>query len=43
MLAHKARLNGYEAPKSVELAGKAGSAIPIELARRVMDEIDYEK
>jgi hypothetical protein len=42
-LAHKARLNGYEAPRSVELGGQAGGAIPIEIARRVFKELDYEK
>jgi hypothetical protein len=43
VLAHKARLNGYEATRSVELSGKAGGAIPIELARRVIEELDDEE
>jgi hypothetical protein len=43
VLAHKARLNGYEAPRSIELGGQAGGAIPIELARRVFEELDHEK
>jgi hypothetical protein len=43
VLAHKARLNGYEAPRSIELGGKEGGAIPIEVARRVLEELDHEK
>ena len=43
VLAHKARLNGYEAPRSIELAGREGGAIPIEVARRVLEELDHEK
>jgi hypothetical protein len=43
VLAHKARLNGYEAPKSVEVGGREGGAIPIELALRVLEQIDREK
>jgi hypothetical protein len=44
VLAHKARLNGYEAARSIELGGKAGgAAISIELARRVMEELDDEE
>jgi hypothetical protein len=43
VLAHKARLNGYEAPRSIEFGGQEGGAIPIEIARRVFKELDHEK
>jgi len=30
-------------PRTIELSGQEGGAIPIELARRVFKELDYEK
>jgi len=41
-----AKINGYAAPQKHEVTGKDGkplSLIPIELARRVLDEVDNEK
>jgi hypothetical protein len=43
VLAHKARLIGYEAPKSIELGGKAGEPISIEVARRVLEGLHDEE
>jgi hypothetical protein len=46
LLDHAARINGYAAPQKHEVSGKDGkplSLIPIELARRVLEEVDNEK
>jgi hypothetical protein len=46
LLDHAAKINGYAAPQKHEVTGKDGkplSLIPIELARRVLEEIDNEK
>ena len=46
LLDHAAKINGYAAAQKHEVTGKDGkplSLIPIELARRVLDEVDNEK
>jgi hypothetical protein len=46
LLDHSAKINGYAAPQKHEVTGKDGkplSLIPIELARRVLEELDNEK
>jgi len=46
LLDHVAKINGYAAPQKHEVTGKDGkplSLIPIELARRVLEEVDNEK
>jgi len=46
LLDHAAKINGYAAPQKHEVTGKDGkplSLIPIELARRVLEEVDNEK
>jgi hypothetical protein len=46
LLDHSARINGYAAPHKHEVTGKDGkplSLIPIELARRVLEEVNDEK
>ena len=46
LLDHAAKINGYAAPQKHEVTGKNGKPlglIPIELARRVLEEIDNEK
>jgi hypothetical protein len=46
LLDHAAKINGYAAPQKDEVTGKDGSPlrlIPIELARRVLEEVENEK
>jgi hypothetical protein len=46
LLDHAAKINGYAAPQKHEVTGKDGkplSLIPIELARRVLEELDDEE
>jgi len=46
LLDHAAKINGYAAPQKHEVTGKDGSPlrlIPIELARRVLEEVENEK
>lgn len=46
VLDHAAKISGYSAPQKHEVTGKDGkplSLIPIELARRVLEDIDNEK
>jgi hypothetical protein len=46
LLDHAAKINGYAAAQKHEVTGKGGkplSLIPIELARRVLEEVDNEK
>ena len=46
LLDHAAKINGYAAPQKHEVTGKDGkplSLIPIELARRVLEEVNNEK
>jgi hypothetical protein len=43
ILAHKARLNGYEAPRSVELDGQNGRPISISVIQEAVDALDDDK
>jgi hypothetical protein len=40
VLVHKAKLNGYEAPKRIELGSKDGGAIPITLIQEAVNALD---
>jgi hypothetical protein len=40
VLIHKAKLNGYEAPKRIELGSKDGGAIPITLIQEAVNALD---
>ena len=43
VLAHKAKLNGYEAPRSIELGGKEGRGISVTMIQEVVDALDENK
>jgi hypothetical protein len=43
VLAHKAKLNGYEAPRSIELGGKEGGGISVTMIQEVVNALDENK
>jgi hypothetical protein len=43
VLAHKAEINGYQAPARIEMTGKQGGPLEIETFRKLCEEAEGEE